>query len=227
MADSPAHTPAPSDASGVAGTRGVPRGPYRTGVRTRARVLEAAVEAFGRLGYRGATLQVIAEATGLTPSGITRLFGSKELLLRAAVDAWDESTSYSLVGDDTGLGHLRALTQLLVAHVGQRSMIELQARLLVEALDPDHPAHDQVMTRYRQVRRRIADQIRIAVDQDDLAPMTAAEALAEAHVLVAMLDGLQQQWLLDPAVDMAACFTIHLERWISAHRPRMNITPGS
>lgn len=49
--------------------------------------------------------------------------------------------------------------------------------------------------------------------------MTAAEALAEAHVLVALLDGLQQQWLLDPEVDMATCFTVHLGRWIGAHQP--------
>jgi AcrR family transcriptional regulator len=192
------------------------RGPYRTGIRARARVVEAATEAFGRLGYRGATVQVVAEAAGMSPAGVLRLFGSKELLLNAVVDRWDaESTRLVEQVGGRGLAYVRALPVLLEEHAARRPLLEVQARLLVEAADPEHPAHDQVVQRFRDVRAGFAAELLHAVADGDLPPMTPADAEREAAAVVALMDGLQQQWLLDPEVDMAGALRRHLERWIA------------
>jgi AcrR family transcriptional regulator len=191
------------------------RGPYRTGVRTRARVVEAAMEAFGRHGYRGATVQVIAEAAGMSPAGVIRLFGSKEQLMRAVVDHWDvESNRIAREAGDHGLAFLRAMPLLLRAHAEHRPLLEMQARLLVEAAEPEHPAHEQIVQRFRTVGDLFAVEILRAGADGEIAPLSPQEAAEEARVLMAIMDGIQQQWLLDPEVDMAAAFSRHLERWV-------------
>jgi AcrR family transcriptional regulator len=195
------------------------RGPYRTGVRTRARVVEAATEAFGRYGYRGATVQVIAEAAGMSPAGVIRLFGSKEQLMRAVVEHWDvESSRVAREAGDRGLAFLRAMPLLLRAHAEHRPLLELQARLLVEAAEPEHPAHQQIVDRFRAVGELFAVEIRRAAEDGEIAPLSPEQAVEEARVLMAIMDGIQQQWLLDPEVDMARAFSRHLERWIAGAR---------
>lgn len=195
------------------------RGPYRTGVRTRARVVEAATEAFGRHGYRGATVQVIAEAAGMSPAGVIRLFGSKEQLMRAVVEHWDvESSRVVREAGDHGLAFLRAMPLLLLSHAEHRPLLELQARLLVEAAEPEHPAHEQIVQRFRAVGTMFAAEIQRAGADGEIAPLSPQQAVEEARVLMAIMDGIQQQWLLDPEVDMAGAFSRHLERWIAGAR---------
>ena len=188
-----------------------PRGPYRQGRLTRQRVLDVAVEAFGRLGYRGATLQVVAEGAGMTSGGVVKLFGSKERLLRAVVDRWDLTTGAALFSSGAhGWAFLAALPAFVGAHADHRPMIELQARLLVEAIDPAHPAHRQVAARYECVRRVFADEVLRAALDGDINPRDDARARAEASAIIALMDGLQQHWLLDQDVDMAAGLALHL-----------------
>lgn len=181
------------------------RGPYRQGRLTRERVLDVAVEAFGRLGYRGATLQVVAEGAGVTSAGVVRLFGSKERLLRAVVDRWDLTTGAALFSAEAhGWAFLQVLPVLVGSHADDRPMVELQARLFVESIDPAHPAHEQVAARYERVRQLFADEVLRAALDGDIAPRDEARARTEASTLIAVMDGLQQQWLLDEDVDMAA-----------------------
>lgn len=55
--------------------------------RAMGSVVDAALDAFGRHGYAGASLSQIAEAAGLTKATVVHHFGSKEELWKAAVDA--------------------------------------------------------------------------------------------------------------------------------------------
>jgi AcrR family transcriptional regulator len=72
------------------------------GERTRRRILEMAVDCFGRRGYRATSVSEIARAANLTQAASYAYFDNKEALFRAAVDAdvsdlIDEITA--LVGD--------------------------------------------------------------------------------------------------------------------------------
>ena len=52
--------------------------PSRIQMRNRARILEAALDVFSAHGYRGSTLDAIADASGLSKPNILYYFGGKE-----------------------------------------------------------------------------------------------------------------------------------------------------
>jgi hypothetical protein len=83
--------------------------------------------------------------------------------------------------------------------------VRLFTILAAESVDDDHPAHGWTVARYRTLRERFAGRLR-ATQRDGLIARDLDPALL-APQLVAMLDGLQLQWLLDPGeVDMSAVF---------------------
>ena len=57
------------------------------GERTRQRILEMAIDCFGRRGYRATSVSEIARAAKLTQAASYAYFDNKEALFRAAVDA--------------------------------------------------------------------------------------------------------------------------------------------
>jgi len=56
----------------------------------RAEVLASAMRLFRYRGYLGASVRDIEEATGLHPGSLYRVFGSKDDLFRAALDAYND-----------------------------------------------------------------------------------------------------------------------------------------
>ncbi len=69
-----------------------PRQPTRIQARNRAAILEAALDVFSALGYRGATVDRIATAAGLSKPNLLYYFPSKEAiheeLLGRLLDTW-------------------------------------------------------------------------------------------------------------------------------------------
>ncbi len=69
-----------------------PSKPTRIQIRNRKRILEAALEVFSKLGYRGATLDQIAEESGLSKPNILYYFTGKEdihvTLLNQLMQTW-------------------------------------------------------------------------------------------------------------------------------------------
>lgn len=69
-----------------------PRKPSRIQLRNRKRILEAALDVFSQHGFRGATLDQIAEASGLSKPNILYYFAGKEeihvTLLNQLMDTW-------------------------------------------------------------------------------------------------------------------------------------------
>jgi hypothetical protein len=80
--------------------------------------------------------------------------------------------------------------------------VELFTRLAAEAADPAHPAHAFFVQR----QARILDLFTTVLEagQRNGQVTNAIQAGTMARILQATADGLQQQWLLDPDVDMAA-----------------------
>src|SRR6476469_5453109 len=80
-----------------------PRGPYRTGLRRREQIIEAATGIFARRGYTGATLREIADGAGVSTAGLRRHFGSKEKLLATVLDRWGCDSEALMDGAILGL----------------------------------------------------------------------------------------------------------------------------
>jgi hypothetical protein len=99
-------------------------------------------------------------------------------------------------------------------------MVHLFTTLAAEATAADHPAHRFFRDRYDEVRRTATEGVRTARDQGALPPGPPAALVAAG--LLAVMDGLQTQWLLDPDCDMVAAFDAHLTAIGAAMAP----TPG-
>ena len=100
------------------------------GERTRRRILEMAVDCFGRRGYRATSVSQIARAASLTQAASYAYFDNKEALFRAAVDA-DVSDLIDEVSDRVQGVPARDLIPSVIVHA-------------VIALD-DHPLTHRVL----------------------------------------------------------------------------------
>jgi len=194
-------------------TDGTKRRPGTTakGELTRAAILRAATPLFAEHGYRGASLASVAEAAGLSLPGLLHHFPSKEVLLLSLVEEGYHADG-RLLSDDSSEERLRlfdALRDIVERNQSSPDRVKLFTVLVTESIAVGHPAHDYFVKRYRKVRHRIsldlrasqvAKEIRCDIDTTLLVP-----------VIVAVMDGLQTQWLLDPDIDMLASFQVFCE----------------
>jgi AcrR family transcriptional regulator len=201
-----------SEAHPVSGRRA--RGSYSKGRAKRAEILREAVLVFAGSGYRGGSLKEIADRVGLSQAGLLHHFSSKEQLLAEVIAERDAEDIARLARDEQTVSGWAALNQMvaLVRHNATvPGLVQLYATLSGEAVAEDHPAHPQFVDRYRRVREHLRVALVQAQAEGDVA--TDVDAAAAAAGLVALMDGLQTQWLLEPAaVDMAAAFEAALLR---------------
>lgn len=193
----------------------IKRGPYKNGIQRRQQILDKAVEIFGTYGYTAGSLRQIAAEVGVTPAALARHFDSKEDLLVEVLRYWENDNAHRSSGPaPSGVEAIRDLADLMHYHVQHRGFLQLFLTLTVEATNPEHPARAFVVERYTSTRAEFARRIRDAIAAGQFAPLSAAERDAEARALIAMLDGLELQWLLDPAFDLIAAVDRFIEQTI-------------
>ncbi|MBZ3900466.1 MULTISPECIES: TetR/AcrR family transcriptional regulator [Streptomyces] len=168
-------------------------------VERRAEIVRAALEVIAERGYRGASLAAVADRVGLTQQGLLHHFPTKEALLVAVLkerDQWDAVP-------DTPW-RIDLLVSLVEYNAMRPGIIQTFSALLGESVTEGHPARDYFTERYGRVRETMAAVLR--AEYGDRLPSGLTPERA-APLLVAVMDGLQYQWLLDPAgVDMAEAF---------------------
>jgi AcrR family transcriptional regulator len=191
-------------------TTGVQHG-YAKGRAKRREIIDHAVALFGEVGYRGASLREIAARSGISHPGLLHHFPTKESLLLAVLAYRDEVDAERLSMDSTtGIDTLRRLVDLVSLNATRRGIVELFAVLSAEATSPDHPAHAFFVGRYRNAVE--AAELTYAEVRDEGKLRPGIDAGAAAHQLIALMDGLQVQWLLDDCVtDMAGVVRAHIE----------------
>lgn len=176
------------------------------GDATRELVLDTALAMFAEHGYRATSVRDIAARCGMTHPGLLYHFPSKAGLLMAVLQWRDE---LDCMEGDVAFADLeaRALLRHLVIgarhNATKRGIVELFANLSVEASAPGHPAHDYFVDRYMALKTTLTRAF-VDLERDGALRGGVVPAIAAAQVVAAM-DGLQIQWLLDPqGVDMAA-----------------------
>jgi AcrR family transcriptional regulator len=190
------------------------RGGYAKGRERREAILRAANEVFAAQGFHGASLSSIATRVGLSEPGLLHHFPSKEHLLLELLELrhdHDAERVARAIADHEGF--LAALLGLCRENQDTPGLVRLFAILAAESVDDDHPAHDWALERYRTLRERFAT--RIADEQREGRIAAGLDPDLLAPQLIAMLDGLQLQWLLDPGeVDMSAVFADFVARLV-------------
>ncbi|TQN28405.1 TetR family transcriptional regulator [Haloactinospora alba] len=178
-------------------------GPARVskGERTRQRVIDSAVELFARSGYRAVSLRDISAEAGLTHAGVLHHFPDKQALLLAILTRRDEMDAPLVLAEGlTARERLTNVLAIVARNMRTPSLVSLYTKLSAEATDPDHPAHHHFVRRYETLRGCLVPAFAELLDER----ATVTPRLAVQQFL-AVMDGLQVQWLLCPqSVDMPA-----------------------
>ncbi|GHD41487.1 TetR/AcrR family transcriptional regulator [Streptomyces mirabilis] len=180
--------------------------PYGDAMSTRARseerraeIVRAALEVIAERGYRGASMASVAERVGLTQQGLLHYFPTKDALLVAVLkerDQWDAVPDTQWRVD--------LLASLVEYNAMRPGIIQTFSALLGESVTEGHPAREYFTERYARVRASMAAVLRAEYGERLPNGLTPERT---APLLVAVMDGLQFQWLLDPeSVDMPGAF---------------------
>ncbi|HWS49539.1 MAG TPA: TetR/AcrR family transcriptional regulator [Microbacterium sp.] len=177
--------------------------PSRVRPATRAKreqILKAAVDIFGNKGSTNGTLADVAEQVGITHAGVLHHFGSKQKLLLEVLAYRDQTDVADLVekhipgGPDLFLH----LVRTAIANAHRPGIVQAYAVLSAESVTDDHPARDYFEDRYITLRREVSTAFRELCEQEGVTePDTIDHASAG---ILAVMDGLQLQWLLHPEI---------------------------
>ncbi|WP_442923389.1 TetR family transcriptional regulator [Microbacterium sp. JZ31] len=185
--------------------------------RKRAEILHAAMETFGAKGFANGTLAEIADHVDMTHAGVLHHFGSKTQLLLEVLTYRDETDVADLVEQHIpgGMELFRHLVRTAFVNARRAGIVQAFAVLSGEAVTDDHPARAYFEERYRNLRAEVARAFEaVCAERGITAPGTVADASAS---ILAVMDGLQVQWLLDPdAVDLARASEFAIEAIVAA-----------
>jgi AcrR family transcriptional regulator len=185
------------------------------GRASRAAILAAAADVFAENGYRGTSLTEIANRVGMTQPGLLHHFSTKDQLLLAVVQAHEDSPEHNVGMDDLTPENFRlasSLEKLAMSNAGARQAQLLLTTLSAEAIPRDHPLHDHFQQRYKRFRRALAAILAGAQENGIIRADVQPQDLARE--IIATLDGLHLQWLLDPR-------EINLKKALRAYAERM------
>ena len=199
----------------------------------RARILNEAVVLFGEHGYAGASLADIANAADISKAGLLHHFSSKDELFAKVLERRDREDALSILvespavdGDavevpvDT-VGNLDTLEvaavsdldgnpwalleryiELLECNVAHRDLTAIYTATAVSVLDAEHPAHRWMANHLNAAVERFESSFEAGKAAGLVDPQMPSRLVARS--LVALIDGLQLQWLCSTTPGTAA-----------------------
>ncbi|WP_435527632.1 TetR/AcrR family transcriptional regulator [Microbacterium aurantiacum] len=183
--------------SAPTGSRGR-RGPYASTPARRAQIVRAALASFAEHGYERASLRDIAARAEVTHAALLRHFDSKDELLLAALalrDADDEELARRIMASE--VPPERVLSSVFEEEFAHPERQRNWLAITVAATNPEHPAHDFFIARRARMREHFSTST-LGIDGTTQS-LTADDKVT---MLLAMMDGLRIQALLDPSRDV-------------------------
>lgn len=177
--------------------RRAPRRTYAQGRESQDLILETALEIIEQKGYGATSLRDIADAVGMTQAGLLHHFGTKENLLVEVLrqrDIVNRRIVAAQGGDDP-------MTIRVARHnESVPALVNLYVNLEAAAADAEHPAHEFFLRRENEVLASMRRDIEARQQAGTLAQDVDASMMA--RVFLALSDGLQAQWGINPEVDL-------------------------
>lgn len=183
----------------------------KKGERTQERILQAALELFSEHGFSNTSVRDIAAHADITHAGLIHHFPSKDDMLVRILEYREEQDARNAARfTDYGLDRLFAwLIDVVQTNATHPDRVRLFVLLSAEATNEQHPARSYFVRRYARVLAAIeqafTEHFAVSPPRFEITPREAAESI------VALMDGLQIQWLIfDGALDMPALVRTHL-----------------
>ena len=190
----------------VADRRTATRRPNRLrqerGLRTEAAILDATLRSVAKRGVHETSLDAIAAEVGVAKSSILWHFGSKEeLLLRVAERAFsfvEQGPAQEILGKPTFPERAEAWWSFFTGVISQHPEVRRVILYLIFVGEGRPELRARLRELYRSMRRLF-----VAGLEDVVADRQERQQLAT--LVVASLDGIFLQWLVDPgAIDLEA-----------------------
>ncbi|MFI2365211.1 TetR/AcrR family transcriptional regulator [Promicromonospora sp. NPDC019610] len=179
--------------------RSRPRGRYPKGILRRQQILDRTIGVFAELGSEGTSLRAIGEAIGVSHAALRRYFETREELF---LEVLREKDRQALADARESGAAPTDFTAHLEAYARRTpGLMALRHSMVARALESDNE-HSRTffVERYRSLRDEALTILRVAqaagTVRSDISPQVAAS------LVIAAMDGLSTQWLLDPDVDM-------------------------
>ncbi len=161
----------------------------------RERILEAALEVLAARGFKGASIDAVAERAGLTRQGVLHYFPSKKRLLLEVLDFREalhrENLSDRRVGEDWA-GDFAEAVAFEQSHP---SLATVHSVMLAEAVTGQEPAAAFVVKRCRSLQDHLAASLTERYGEHLPSGLSAPTAAA---AVLALVEGVHQLWLVDP-----------------------------
>lgn len=217
----------------VTSTKRGPRGPYAKTAQRRADIVAAALELVVDRGHRDVTTAEVAERAGVTEATVLYHFPSKDHLLVATLGRSEADDQQREAAAHTPRVDLvwtaESVGRQAEVNVGHAETLRLFVRMAAEATEPSHPAHAWFVEHHRAAYSQFAETLRGLQESGQAHPDVDPNRFARQ--MVALWDGLQSQWLIDPSFDLAeevvAAFrTLAREDAMSAKRAMEALAAG-
>lgn len=182
----------------------IPRSREAAGEASRAEAIRVATGLFAQAGFRGTSIAKVAQEMGLSQSGLLHHFPTKNALLLAVLQKRDDEDSEFLgnLQDVIPLGWdaFDALSALIARNTSRPELVGLFVQVAAEASSPEHPGHAWLKARYHSMSTWLTDAIEHGQARGQMKQDTPVASVV--RTTIAVIDGLQQQWLLDRTVPM-------------------------
>lgn len=192
------------------------------GEKRREELLDAALQLFSLEGYSGASIARIAERVGITVAGVLHHFPSKTALLMGVLERRDEVNrriAEEVRGDGSLDGFFDSLRAINRSNAGAPGVVRAFSILNAESLVEGHPAWQWYQSRYQHIQARMGELLQGMVANGEVRAEVDLEAIVQQ--ILAMMDGLQLQWLRFPAsIDLEQRFDAYLLQVDQAIRHR-------
>ena len=159
-------------------------------------------------------MREIARQIGMSQSTMRHYFPTKLELLDAVLDQRHQAATHEATRRSSGQhSFVDDIGAVVADNATQPDIVRLLTILSTEAIDSDHPAHEFFAQRCQRRSAGIAYHLNEAIRTGEISP--AVETDAAARVLLAVMSGLEAQWLLDPTTDMVRLFENHVRHYFA------------
>jgi len=177
----------------------------------RREIIDVATRLIAERGYRGVSLDQIAQACEVTKQGLLHHFPSKAELLVAVLEHRDEVDAAEASAHEpfsrTKAGFRAEIKALARRNVANRGVVQLYAVLSTEALEPEHPAYEYFLRRLAWSRELLRE----------AATPWHSDPDGFAIECLSFMEGLQVTWLRDPTIDFEAQALRFVDRVLAEH----------
>ncbi|MFG1785310.1 TetR/AcrR family transcriptional regulator [Rhodococcus oryzae] len=188
----------------------------RSGKLSRARILEIALEHFAVHGYRGSSVAKIAAEAGISQPGLLHHFPNKAALLMAVLAERDVRDLHATGTDPETLSEMdfaeliAFLIRIVRHNVQNRELVQLAHLTAAEATGSEHPAREWVTGRQKFLQSLVESSLRRSIEAGSV--RRDVDPRMTTFLLVAAVEGLENQWLVDDEVDMVGSFVHFAEQ---------------